>query len=623
MDPQIETCDGTDEDCDGVVDNDTEEEGEPCGILRGECELGGQVCVGGELVCEGGVQPSPEVCDDLDNDCNGEIDDGPDSDGDGVQDICDNCPFAANLNQSDRDGDGAGDACDVCPALPDPEQQDADRDTLGDACDNCPRRPNLDQLDADGDGVGDACQGLLDEEMEPNNDRATCNPIGTEAFEVTGEVNGDRDWFCFTALAGERILFDIDARNGDRRPPESSLDSYLLLHSEAAQLTTNDDSDGLDSAITYTFADDGQYYIEVASCCVDDGGPGDFYNLLVLVERPDQDGDRVPDVDDNCPAVANPDQLDRDRDGTGDACDPDQLDGDGDGVPDGRDNCPAVPNPDQVDRDADGLGDVCDPDHVDRDGDGVPDVGDNCPFVPNPDQADADRDGVGDACPAGQACARGLRVGLLGGGFYVDAVELYLNELPDVTAERFDACDPDVLAAFDVIVIHGNGACFVEANFNAYVQAGGGIVGTPWVVGNSGSIDALPVGGANGNTEHWGTLAVEVLEPRSPLLAGVDFGMGDGICEGPTSADNPDPDCVGFESAALVREGATVVARHTVAPAGAAVAHWRFGDGLAVYLDVQYLTSDCYSAVANPWGQALLANSVRFAAGCFGAPPAE
>lgn len=43
-----------------------------------------------------------------------------------------------------------------------------------------------------------------------------------------------------------------------------------------------------------------------------------------LVPLADQDRDRVPDARDNCRAVFNPDQLDRDRDGLGDACDPDQ-----------------------------------------------------------------------------------------------------------------------------------------------------------------------------------------------------------------------------------------------------------------------------------------------------------
>ncbi|WP_438020012.1 thrombospondin type 3 repeat-containing protein [Sorangium sp. So ce315] len=106
----------------------------------------------------------------------------------------------------------------------------------------------------------------------------------------------------------------------------------------------------------------------------------------------DDDGDGVPDVVDNCPLVPNPDQADLGGDGVGDACDPED---DGDDVPDVIDNCPLVPNPDQTDTDGDGVGDACDPDD---DGDGVPDAGDNCPLVPNPDQADEDADGRGDAC---------------------------------------------------------------------------------------------------------------------------------------------------------------------------------------------------------------------------------
>ena len=37
---------------------------------------------------------------------------------------------------------------------------------------------------------------------------------------------------------------------------------------------------------------------------------------------PDADGDGVCDANDDCPAVANPDQADGDGDGVGDACDP-------------------------------------------------------------------------------------------------------------------------------------------------------------------------------------------------------------------------------------------------------------------------------------------------------------
>lgn len=85
-----------------------------------------------------------------------------------------------------------------------------------------------------------------------------------------------------------------------------------------------------------------------------------FDRVLVssaLPPPPDSDGDGIEDSLDNCPLVANPDQLDTDGDGQGDACD---TDDDNDGVEDSLDNCPLVANPDQADFDNDGIGDACD-----------------------------------------------------------------------------------------------------------------------------------------------------------------------------------------------------------------------------------------------------------------------
>ena len=80
-----------------------------------------------------------------------------DTDGDGVPDVIDNCPYTYNPDQLDRDGDGVGDVCDNCPTNPNPSQLDSDGDGLGNACDNCPFTYNPSQLDSDGDGVGDVC----------------------------------------------------------------------------------------------------------------------------------------------------------------------------------------------------------------------------------------------------------------------------------------------------------------------------------------------------------------------------------------------------------------------------------------------------------------------------------
>ncbi|MBA2734138.1 MAG: thrombospondin type 3 repeat-containing protein [Acidobacteria bacterium] len=75
------------------------------------------------------------------------------------------------------------------------------------------------------------------------------------------------------------------------------------------------------------------------------------------LENPDADGDDIPDSTDNCPTTFNPDQLDTDADGAGNACD---ADDDNDGVLDTVDNCPLVANPNQADFDLDGIGDTCD-----------------------------------------------------------------------------------------------------------------------------------------------------------------------------------------------------------------------------------------------------------------------
>ncbi|HEX2568485.1 MAG TPA: MopE-related protein [Polyangia bacterium] len=73
--PRPEVCDGKDNDCDGQIDNDVPPGG-PCGTTVGECQPGTFVCTGaGGFVCQGAVGPQPETCDGRDNDCNGIIDD--------------------------------------------------------------------------------------------------------------------------------------------------------------------------------------------------------------------------------------------------------------------------------------------------------------------------------------------------------------------------------------------------------------------------------------------------------------------------------------------------------------------------------------------------------------------
>ena len=135
----------------------------------------------------------------------------------------------------------------------------------------------------------------------------------------------------------------------------------------------------------------------------------------------DDDGDGRIDRFDNCPATANPEQHDRDRDGVGDACDNRpkcanttqdvaicregydvDRDGDGDGIKDVDDNCPDTPNANQADADGDGTGDACERAAAellgrgrDSDGDGLSDKKERARGT-DPNDPDTDGDGIAD-----------------------------------------------------------------------------------------------------------------------------------------------------------------------------------------------------------------------------------
>ncbi len=314
-----DNCNGLDENCNSIADENYIPTQTTCGI--GECIRTGQlVCISSDEInnCVPGA-PQPEICDELDNNCNSQADEG-----------------VTTTYYQDIDNDAYGNSTVTIEACSLPfgyAGQNSDCNDL-----NSYINPAAAELC---NGIDDNCNITVDEGFTNEACSYVCE---SNAFIWTNN-NGS------LSCCGDNILEDSP---------------YQLTETNCTDGNDND-CNGLadyNDPVCYECVDaDTDTFFAISPIACPTGNDCNDNNATINPNA----AEICDGLDNNCNAQTDETFANTDGDELADCVDPDD---DNDSVNDATDNCLLVPNANQTDSDDDNLGDACDIYPFDHDNDG-------------------------------------------------------------------------------------------------------------------------------------------------------------------------------------------------------------------------------------------------------------
>jgi len=244
--PAAEVCNGVDDDCDGIIDDHLTDVGAPCddfcpplapcvasktcmyqlsscaGACCGLCTEGTTICAGGRKACGMGQGPMREVCDGIDNNCDGQIDEGFDLMNDPVD--CGRCGNDCTGQLPHAVGGCSQGACVIASC------QIGWADLDGNAANGCEYRcpvspPTMEVCN----GIDDDCDGIVDDHLvQPPNDCVQASLCAGAAPVCCGSAG----WLCdYPSVSPHVEVTGVvscqgGVRAGDLRPAETLCDGW-------------------------------------------------------------------------------------------------------------------------------------------------------------------------------------------------------------------------------------------------------------------------------------------------------------------------------------------------------------------------------------------------------------